>query len=71
MFACTIGADIERNLPVWKPQAAPARPPTPPEPPPDPQQAQGPGQRRAGTETKDEKADPLKELAREVMGAAS
>ena len=69
MFACTIGADIDRTLPVWQPRSA-RRPAEPePEPAPEPTQAQGPGKRKAGQSLRaDERADPLADLAREVLG---
>ena len=71
MFACTIGADIDRTLPVWQPRSA--RRPAEPEPEPareaEPTQAQGPGQRAAGQSLRaDERPDPLAELAREGLG---
>ena len=71
MFACTIGADIDRTLPVWQPRSArrPAEPEPEPEPAPEPTQAQGPGKRAAGQSLRaDERPDPLAELAREVLG---
>ena len=69
MFACTIGADIDRTLPVWQPRSA-RRPAEPePEPTPEPTQAQGPGKRKAGQSLRaDERPDPLADLAREVLG---
>ena len=69
MYACTIGADIERTLPTWKPRSARREPEPEPEPAPAPTQAQGPGTRKAGESLKaDEKPDPFAELAREVLG---
>ena len=70
MFACTIGADIDRRMPAFVPQAAP-RQHAQPEPEPAATQAQGPGQRKAGTGgAAGELPDPLAELAREVLGKA-
>ena len=69
MYACTIGADIERTLPVWQPRPVRREPEPEPEPPPAATQAQGPGQRRSGeTLGADDKPDPLAELAKEVLG---
>eukprot|EP01044_Picomonas_judraskeda_P013664 COSAG03_NODE_2088_length_3143_cov_4.252957_2_plen_61_part_00 len=47
-FACTIGADIERTLPVWQPRSVRRAPEPEPEPAPEATQAQGPGARKAG-----------------------
>ena len=70
MFACTIGADIDRRMPTFVPQAA-QRQHAEPEPEPAATQAQGPGQRRAATGgVAGELPDPLAELAREVLGKA-
>lgn len=68
MYACTIGADIERTMPVWQPRSAIRREPEPePEAPPEPTQAQGPGQRKAGQKLRsDERPDPLAELAKHI-----
>ena len=66
MFACTIGADIDRTMPVWQPRALPKAEPSP-EPEPAPEPTQGPGQRKAGAGS-GEPPDPLAELAREVLG---
>jgi hypothetical protein len=65
MYACTIGADIDRTLPVWQPRAV--RPAVEPEPAPTPapEQAQGPGKRRAGA-SGDDVADPLAQLAKDL-----
>ena len=68
MFACTIGADIDRTMPVWQPRALPKTEPAPaPEPEPAPEPTQGPGQRKAGAGS-GEPPDPLAELAKEVLG---
>ena len=70
MFACTIGADIDRRMPTFVPQSVP-RQHAEPEPEPAPTQAQGPGQRKAATGgAAGELPDPLAELAREVLGKA-
>ena len=67
MFACTIGSEIDRTLPVWQPRVARREPEPEPEAASAPTQAQGPGQRKAGESTRpDSRPDPLAQLAREL-----